>query len=464
VRSRLGGSSGWRTGRRSATSRSTADLDATASLRPAILHVDLDSFFASVEVLDDPTLRGRPVIVGGDGARGVVASCTYEARMRGVRSAMSSIEAKRRCPDAVFVHGRFSRYEEVSSRFFELLAAATPLVEALGLDEAFLDVTGSVGLLGTPTEIAWALRGRVREELGLSCCVGIARKKLFAKLGSRRAKPTATTAGITEGTGVVVTLPEDEPSVLATLALRDLWGVGPATAGRLERLGITSVAELAELDPELLVGHLGRAGAERLVELARGVDDRVVQSSQATKSIGHEETFSVSITDRSEVARHVRRMAGAVARGLRSGSMRARCVTLKVKFDDFSLITRSHTVDFGVDDEEAVGALAELLAEAVPQRGGIRLLGVSCSSLEVGESALQLAFELRDPTDRRRAVDVEVRQRQGDLATLRAAVDEVRRRHGDSAVGAASALSPQGLRVEPRRRDGAWGPGRDELE
>jgi DNA polymerase-4 len=157
-------------------------------------------------------------------------------------------------------------------------------------------------------------------------------------------------------------------------------------------------------------------------------------------------------------------MAGAVARGLRSGSMRARCVTLKVKFDDFSLVTRSHTLDFGVDDEDAVAAVAELLVDAVPERGGIRLLGVSCSSLEVGESALQLAFELADPVDRRRAVDVEVRQRQGDLATLRAAVDEVRRRHGDAAVGAASALSSEGLRVEPRRRDDAWGPGRDELE
>ncbi len=384
--------------------------------------------------------------------------------MRGVRSAMSSIEAKRRCPDAVFVHGRFSRYEEVSSRFFELLAAATPMVEALGLDEAFLDVTGSVGLLGSPAEIAWALRRRVHEELHLSCCVGIARKKLFAKLGSRRAKPTATTSGITEGAGVVTTMPVDEPAVLATLSLRDLWGVGPATAGRLERLGITSVAELAEVDPDLLAGHLGRAGAVRLVELARGIDDRVVQSSQATKSIGHEETFSVSITERGEVTRHARRMAGAVARGLRSGSMRARCVTLKVKFDDFSVVTRSHTVDFGVDDEEAIGAVAELLVEGVPQRGGIRLLGVSCSSLEVGESALQLAFELQDPVDRRRAVDVEVRQRQGDLATLRAAVDEVRRRHGDASLGAASGLTAQGLRVEPRRREDAWGPGRDEVE
>jgi DNA polymerase IV len=413
-------------------------------------------------VLDDPTLRGRPVIVGGDGARGVVASCTYEARQRGIRSAMSSVEAKRRCPDAVFVHGRFSRYEEVSSRFFELLSAATPVVESLGLDEAFLDVTGSIALLGSPKEIALGLRARVVEELSLSCCVGIASKKLFAKLASRRAKPVATPACITEGSGVVVTAPGDEAAVLDSLRLRDLWGIGPATAGRLERLGITTVRELSELDAELLVGHLGRAGAERLTDLARGIDGRAVEPSQRTKSIGHEETFSASVTSRDEARRHARRMGGAVARGLRSNAMRARCVTLKVKFDDFSLVTRSRTVDFAIDDDEAVAALAALLVDSVPQRGGIRLLGVSCSSLEEGASALQLAFDLDDPVDARRAVDVEVRHRQGDLAELRAAVDEVRRRHGSAAVGVASGLGKGGLVVEPRRREDAWGPGADE--
>jgi DNA polymerase-4 len=458
VRSRQGASSGSPTERHSATSRSTADADRTAALRPAILHVDLDAFFASVEVLDDPSLQGRPVIVGGDGARGVVASCTYEARQHGVHSAMSSIEAKRRCPEAVFVHGRFSRYEELSTRFFELLVAATPLVEPLGLDEAFCDVTGSMALLGSPAEIAWALRERVAAELSLSCCIGIAGKKLFAKIASRRAKPIATPARIEEGKGVVVTMPEDEAAVLESLRLRDLWGVGPATAARLERLGIGSVAELAELDAELLVGHLGRAMAERLTELARGVDDRPVTPSSRTKSIGHEETFAVSVTARAELLRHARRMGGAVARALRGSELRARCVTLKVKFDDFSICTRSHTVDFGIDDDEAVASIATMLVEDVPQRGGVRLLGVSCSSLESGESAVQLAFELADPVDVRRAVDVAARHRQGDLAALRGAVDELRRRHGPAAVGTAAELSAAGIVIEPRRREDAWGP------
>jgi DNA polymerase IV len=438
--------------------RSTADADGSAALRPAILHVDLDAFFASVEVLDDPSLRGKPVIVGGDGVRGVVASCTYEARQRGIHSAMSSVEAKRRCPDAVFVHGRFSRYEEVSTRFFELLVAATPLVEPLGLDEAFCDVTGSMALLGTPAEIAWAIRERVDAELSLSCCIGIARNKLFAKIASRHAKPVATPVRVEAGRGVVVTMPEGEAAVLASLSLRDLWGVGPATAARLERLGIGSVAELASLDAELLVGHLGRSTAERLTELARGIDERPVTASAQTKSIGHEETFAVSVTSATELVRHARRMSGAVARGLRGAHLRARCVTLKVKFDDFSICSRSHTVDFGIDDEDAVASIASMLVDDVPRRGGVRLLGVSCSSLESGESSVQLAFALADPVAERRAVDVAARHRQGDLIALRAAVDELRRRHGPAAVATAADLSTSGIVVEPRRREDAWGP------
>ncbi len=451
---------GSRRGRHSATSRSTAEPDATGALRPAILHVDLDAFYASVEVLDDPSLRGLPVIVGGDGARGVVASCTYEARQYGIHSAMSSMEAKRRCPHAVFVHGRFSRYEELSSRFFGILGAATPLVEAGGLDEAFLDVTGA-GVLGTPREIAIALRARIEEELALSACVGVARSKLFAKLGSRRAKPRATPAGIEPGRGVVVTLPEEESAVLATLRLRDLWGLGPATATRLARLGITTIADLAATDPALLAEHLGHAGATRLTELARGVDPRPVVASQPTKSLGHEETFATSLRTHEQLLGHARRMAGSVARALRGSSLRARCITLKVKFDDFSIVTRSHTLDVGLDDDEAVAAIAASLVATVPQRGGVRLVGVSCSSLESAQAGLQLAFPLADPVSGTRAVELAAVRRQGDLVALRTAVDELRRRHGDDAIGTMASLGADGLRVEPRRREDAWG-GRDE--
>jgi DNA polymerase-4 len=373
---------------------------------------------------------------------------------------MSSVEAKRRCPEAVFVHGRFSRYEELSSRFMELLASATPVVESLGLDEAFCDVTGSVSLLGTPREIAEALRARVREELSLSCCIGVARNKLFAKLASRRAKPTATLAGITEGEGVVVTAVTDEAGVLASLTLRDLWGVGPATAERLARLGITTVDELASLEPGILASHLGTASATRLTELARGIDDRPVLAAHGNKSIGHEETFAVSLTDHDQLRRHARRMAGAVGRALRGASQRARCVTLKVKYDDFKVITRSHTVDFGLDDDEALSSIAELLAAGVPVVGGVRLCGVACSSLESNATGVQLAFALADPAGAVATAEVAARRRQGDLASLRAAVDELRRRHGDGAVATAGELGPAGISVEPRRREDAWGPER----
>jgi DNA polymerase-4 len=298
----------------------------------------------------------------------------------------------------------------------------------------------------------------VRDELALSCCVGVARKKLFAKLASRRAKPVASTSGITEGRGVVVTMPEDEPAVLASLRLRDLWGVGPATAAKLERLGIASVAELAAIEPDLLAGHLGRASADRLSELANGIDERPVEVGQGAKSIGHEETFAVSVTAHDELRRHARRMGGAVARALRAAELRARCVTLKVKFDDFSIVTRSHTVEFGVDDDEALAQLAAHLVDDVPFRGGIRLCGVAASSLESGDAALQLAFTLDDPIAARRVVDVAARQRQGDLAALRSVIDELRRRHGASAVATVAELGPDGLRVEPRRREDAWGP------
>ena len=443
--------------RRSATSTLTPDLRDSATLRPAILHVDMDAFFAAVEVLDDPSLRGRPVIVGGDGARGVVASCTYEARRRGVHSAMSSIEAKRRCPDAVFVHGRFSRYEEVSRQFFEILTSATPLVEPLGLDEAFCDVTGSIALLGSPRSIADHLRARVSDEMALSCGVGVARNKLFAKLASRRAKPQAGPEGITPGAGVVVTMPADERDVLAGLRLRDLWGVGPATAARLERLGISSVAELASIDPDLLAGHLGAALAVRLCELANGIDDRPVEPSRQTKSIGHEETFTVSLNEREQLVAHARRMGGAVARGLRDGDVRARCITLKIKFDDFAQITRSHTLDFGIDDDDAVARVAELLAATVPIRGGIRLCGIAASSLEDAAGGVQLAFGLGDPVEGRTAAEVMARHRQGDLAALREAVDKLRRRHGAAAVAHGSDLRANGIEVEPRRREDAWG-------
>ena len=212
-----------------------------------ILHVDMDAFFASVEVLDDPTLAGLPVIVGGSGARGVVAACTYEARRFGVHSAMPSSVARRLCPHAVFVDGRFHRYVEESAKLHAIFHSVTPLVEGISLDEAFLDVTGSRQLLGDGPTIAEAIRRRVSDELHLDCSVGIGRSKLMAKLASKAAKPSASPSGVTAGAGIVVVPADAELAFLHPLPVRALWGVGPVTGRRLESLGILTVGDIAAL-------------------------------------------------------------------------------------------------------------------------------------------------------------------------------------------------------------------------
>ncbi len=229
-----------------------------------ILHVDMDAFFASVEVLDDPSLAGLPVIVGGSGVRGVVAACTYEARRFGVHSAMPSSVARRLCPTAVFVDGRFHRYVEESRKLHAIFQSVTPLVEGISLDEAFLDVTGSHQLLGDGPTIAAFIRGRVTSELHLDCSVGVGRSKLMAKLASKAAKPTATRSGIADGRGVVVVPPDGELQFLHPLPVRALWGVGPVTGKRLEGLGILTVGDLAELPDGALQRYLGPAQGTHL--------------------------------------------------------------------------------------------------------------------------------------------------------------------------------------------------------
>ena len=237
-----------------------------------ILHVDMDAFFASVEVLDDPSLAGLPVIVGGSGPRGVVAACTYEARRFGVHSAMASSVARRLCPTAVFVDGRFHRYAEESKKLHAIFHSITPLVEGISLDEAFLDVTGSRTLLGEGPTIATTIRRRVADELRLRCSVGVGRSKFMAKLASKAAKPTATRAGIVDGPGVVVVSPDQELGFLHPLPVRALWGVGPVTGRKLESLGILTVGDLAALPAGALERYLGTAQGSHLAELAHGHD------------------------------------------------------------------------------------------------------------------------------------------------------------------------------------------------
>lgn len=410
-----------------------------------ILHVDMDSFYASVEILHDPSLRGKPVIVGGDGARGVVASCSYEARAFGVHSAMPSTQAKRLCPHAVFLHGRFDVYADVSRRMHEIFRSYTPLVEGISLDEAFLDVTGSLALFGAGERIAGDLRRRVRDELELSCGVGVAPNKLLAKLASKAAKPTPSRDGTVDGPGVVVIRPGEELAFLHPLPVRALWGVGPATQQRLSRFGIETVRDLAELPRDTLLGALGPSLGAHLHELAWGRDDRPVVADQEPKSIGHEETYARDVHTRAGLEREAVRMADAVADRLRKHQLAGRTITIKVRFHDFHTITRSHTIAAPTANAAVIADVAKALVGQVDPSPGVRLFGVTASNLRQPVAEQLVLEEVDRPAASERAAE---------------AVEEIRRRFGDTAVGPAALVGRDGLRVK-RMGDTQWGPSRE---
>jgi DNA polymerase IV len=430
--------------------------DRSAELSPAVLHVDMDAFFAAVELLDRPELVGKPVIVGGTGQRGVVASCTYEARAFGVHSAMPSVRARQLCPDAVFLDGRHGRYSELSRQIHAIFKTVTPAIEPLGLDEAFLDVTGAKRLLGTPRHIAESLRARVADELSLDCSVGIGRSKLVAKLASRAAKPVPLRSGVEPGPGVVVVLPEEETGFLHPLPVRALWGVGPATGRRLQALGIRTVGELAQLPEGVLVHQFGRALGVQLGELARAVDPRPVVADRPAKSIGHEETFAHDVYEFSALRHHVLRMADAVAEALRGEDLAGRTVTIKVRFGDFETITRAHSVPFAVDAPLAIDAVAGALLETVDLRTGVRLLGVSVSNLGRKGTPRQLSFDVA-AADAAAAAAVRAVELQSSSEELAGVVTAIRVRFGRQSMGVASMLTERGLDVAAQHQ-AQWGP------
>ncbi len=310
----------------------------------AILHVDMDAFYASVELLRHPELVGRPVAVGGSGARGVVAAASYEARRYGVHSAMPSRRATALCPDLVFLDGDHHHYGEVSGRVMEIFQRYTPLVEPLSLDEAFLDVTGSQRLHGSPEHIARAIRHDVAVAEQLPCSVGVATCKFLAKLASPRAKPVADRSGVTPGPGVLVVSPGGELDFLHPLPLRALWGVGPVTLAKLDRLGVDSIGDLAALPLPAVISAVGQASGRHLHALANGIDDRPVVADGEAKSVSHEETFPRDLLDRELVDRELIRLGDAVARRLRVAGRAGRTVNLKVRYSDFTTLTRSLTL------------------------------------------------------------------------------------------------------------------------
>lgn len=410
-----------------------------------ILHVDMDAFFVSVELLDQPELRGKPVVVGGDGERGVVAAASYEARAFGVHSAMSSVHARRLCPHAIFLRGRYQRYAEVSSQVMAIFKDVTPLVEPLSLDEAFLDVSGARRLLGEAPTIAHAIRRRVLDEQGLTCSVGVASTKFVAKLATEAAKPKASEQGPQFGSGVFVVEPDETLSFLRPLPVESLWGVGPATLSKLHRIGVLSIADLADLPEENVIAVLGRSSGRHLHALANGHDERSVEPDRAMKSIGHEETFSRDHHERSSLDRELVQFADSVSSRLRSQGVVGRTVQLKIRFGDFTTITRSTTLPNPVDDSRSLLEAGRHLLSLVDPAQGVRLLGLSVSGLS-SDGSRQLSFD--------EALDGPGWQ-EADRT-----IDEIRARFGDDAIGPAVAAGPDGIRVK-RRGAQQWGPDAD---
>jgi DNA polymerase-4 len=383
---------------------------------PAILHADLDAFYASVEQLDDPSLVGKPVVVGGLGARGVVAAASYEARRFGVRSAMPMVQARRACPNGVFLAPRFEAYQDASAHVMEIFRSFTPLVEPLALDEAFLDVRGAQRRLGTGTEIARDLRARVRSDTGLTVSVGVASTKFVAKLASDLAKPD----------GLMVVAPGTELDFLHPLPVERLWGVGPATSTVLHRLGLRSVGDLADFGEDALVAALGDAHGRHLHALAHNDDPRAVEPERVLKSVGHEETFPVDHRDRDVLTREVVRLADRTAARLRANGVRGRTVQLKVRFADFRTITRSRTLPSATDLAVDIGTTARALLDGVDVGEGVRLVGVSVQQLVAEGDGAQQALPL--------GLDAEAPLGDERRAALERSIDGVRRRYGEGSV------------------------------
>ncbi|HEY4027886.1 MAG TPA: DNA polymerase IV [Candidatus Dormibacteraeota bacterium] len=341
---------------------------------PSVLHLDMDAFYASVEQRHKPSLRGRPVVVGGVGPRGVVATASYEARRHGVHSAMATAEARRRCPQAVYLSPRFDAYAAVSAVVMGALRELSPAVEPISLDEAFVDLAaGLSGGLDTEsvTALGARLKARIHASTGLTASIGAGTSKLIAKIASDSRKPD----------GLVVVPPGQERALLAPLPVRALWGVGPASAERLRHAGVTTVGELAEVPLERLVGLFGVARGNGLHELATGLDARPVVAGRELKSISVEDTFPTDLVDRTDLVRELDVLARRLADRLRARERSGRTITLKVRRHDFTTIARSDTLPGPTDDDVVIRDVARRLLASVDVGGGVRLLGIGVSSL-----------------------------------------------------------------------------------
>lgn len=395
-----------------------------------ILHIDMDAFFASVELLERPELRGKPVIIGHRDGRSVVTSATYEARKFGVGASMPVSKALRLCPQAVVVPPNYAAYAHFSREVMRIFSEITPLVEQLSIDEAFLDVSGARRLLGPPAAIARLVRERVVDETGLTCSVGVAASKFVAKMASTRAKPD----------GLLVVPKSETLAFLHPLPIRTLWGVGPATEESLRRLGLATIGDIAEIPIGALRGAVGVAGAEKLAQLARGHDPRHVETSRVEKSIGHEVTFHTDITDIEQLRVELLRLADKVAVRLRERGWVARTVGLKVRWSDFTTLSRSHTLPEPTSVGRRLHEEAVALLDGLRPLRPVRLVGIRAEHLtESGDGAL-----LWDPDE--------------DWREAENSVDAVRKRFGTTALAPASLLggprgAAGGTRTQPYPED-----------
>lgn len=371
-----------------------------------IIHVDMDAFYAAVEQRDNPELRGRPVIIGGDGTRGVVATASYEARKFGVRSAMSSVEARRRCPQAIFMPANHAKYSKVSQEILHIFDDYSPLIEPLSLDEAFLDVSGMEGLFSDPVDIARKIKERIKEELNLTASAGVAPNKFLAKLASNMQKPD----------GLMVIRPEQVANILADVPATRLWGVGRTMAQKLANLGITTIGQVAQADPELLVKHCGQQGYI-LHQLANGQDNRPVVGEWHPKSIGKETTFAKDLYGLEELKTELWALVEKVGWRLRRQGVSGRTVTVKVRYASFRTITRSRTLAVATNLDETIYRNAQDILSQVTLNEGVRLLGVTMSSLETAGSQMSL-FD----------------QGEEKITAIAKAIDNVKAKFGEGAV------------------------------
>jgi len=393
-----------------------------------IIHLDMDAFYASVEVLDNSSLRGKPVIVGGGVKRGVVSAASYEARKFGVHSSIPVSKAMRLCPHGVFLPVRMERYKEVSDRVFGIFRRYTPLVEPVSLDEAFLDVTASMRLFGPPEEIARRIRTEVREETGLTVSAGVASSKLVAKIASDMNKPD----------GMTVVLRGKEQEFLAPLQVGRLWGVGEVTRSALAELGVQKIGDLAGMPEEAIVQKLGNHGAH-LHRLANGIDDREVEPEREIKSMGREETFDEDLLEIFDLRRQLLDIATRTAARLRSHGLKGRTVTLKVKYSDFRLVTREVTLPLGIDDGGEIFRQALLLLEKTAAgKKPVRLLGIYLSNFggepgsDAGSGQISLfGYPPQPDVPSRRPPRARDPAR---TAKLNAAVDRIRGKYGAKGV------------------------------